>query len=261
MSANEHAELVRTEHADGAARITLDSPANRNALSSGLVDGLRTALAEADRDPAVRLVVLGHTGNTFCAGADLSEVTGASLEEANRARGTELLSLLRDILALRAPVVAQVEGHVRAGGMGLVAACDLAVAGPTSSFALTESRLGLAAAVVSTVVRPRLSDRDAAVLFLTGRRIDAAEAARIGFVTDAPQDAAGAVRELVEEFRAVSPQGLAESKALLNRALLQRFDADAEHLLEQSARLFASDEAREGMTAFLEKRPPRWATA
>jgi enoyl-CoA hydratase len=167
--------------------------------------------------------------------------------------------VLRTIVALGKPVVGRIDGHVRAGGMGLVGACDIVVAGPRATFALTESRLGLAASVISVVVLPRLGDRAASRLFLTGETIDAAAAARLGLVSQAADDTGAAVRELMAALRAGSPQGLRESKILVNRRLLERIDAEAGRVIEQSARLFASDEAREGMRAFLEKRPPRWA--
>jgi enoyl-CoA hydratase len=142
--------------------------------------------------------------------------------------------------------------------MGLVGACDLVVAGPRATFALTEVRLALAASVISLVVLPRLGDRDAARLFLTGEPIDARRAAELGLVTLATEQPQEAVGDLVTALRAAAPQGLQETKALLNDDLLARFDAGRDRVVEQSSRLFASEEAREGMRAFLEKREPRW---
>jgi enoyl-CoA hydratase len=251
--------LVRYEVADGIAAITLDSPANRNALSGRLVSELLESLRQAESDGDVRVVVLGHTGGTFCAGADLGEASAGVADDPATARGKQLILVLRTIVALGKPVIGQIDGHVRAGGMGLVGACDIVVAGPRSTFALTESRLGLAASVISVVVLPRLSDRAASRLFLTGETIDAVAAARLGVVSQAADDSGAAVGELAAALRAASPQGLRESKTLVNHGLLERIDAEAERVIEQSARLFASDEAREGMRAFLEKRPPRWA--
>ena len=140
---------------DRIATLTLDSPENRNALSSRLVGELAAHLRDVEADDAVRAVVLTHTGNTFCAGADLAE--GA--REGGPAKGVaRLVALLRQIIELDKPVVAKVDGNVRAGGLGLFAACDLTVAGLTSSFALTEARLGLSPAVISLTVLPRLTD-------------------------------------------------------------------------------------------------------
>ncbi|WP_329956252.1 enoyl-CoA hydratase family protein [Catenulispora pinistramenti] len=258
---SEQQTLVRYEAQAGVATLTLDSPRNRNALSSRLVAQLHAGLREAAADPGVRAVVLGHTGNTFCAGADLSEATGEPVDPegpvAGRARA--LAGLLRALVELPKPVVAAVDGHVRAGGMGLVAACDLAVAGPAATFALTEARLGVAPSIISLTVLPRLSSRAATRYFLTGEKFDAAQAEAIGLITVAAQDVRAAVGELVAALRLGSPQGLAESKKLVTAPVLAAFDAHADELATASARLFASEEAREGMTAFLQKRPPSWA--
>jgi len=243
------------------ARLTLNSPHNRNALSSTLVNQLHQGLRDAAGDPAVRAVVLGHTGNTFCAGADLSEGSASSDPgEATAQRSREMAELLRAIVEAPLPVIVAVDGHVRAGGMGLVAACDIAVAGPRSTFALTEARIGVAPAIISLTLLPKLSARAAARYYLTGETFDAAVAETIGLITVAADDVDATVGSLVADIGRGSPQGLAASKALTTAAVLAGFDRDAERLAAESARLFVSDEAREGMLAFLEKRPPRWAT-
>ncbi|MEU0838260.1 enoyl-CoA hydratase family protein [Streptomyces sp. NPDC005962] len=249
------AALVRSSGERGIVTLTLDSPHNRNALSARLVAELRAHLAAAGADPEVRAVLLTHTGNTFCAGADLREppaVSGAS----------GLVALLRALVELPKPVVARVTGHVRAGGLGLLGACDISAAGRGASFAFTEARLGLAPAVISMPLLPRLDARAAARYYLTGERFDAAEAARIGLVTvaDPEGDADRALSPVLDGLRRGSPQGLAESKRLVTAEVRQAFDRDGEALAELSARLFASAEAREGMTAFRERREPVWAT-
>ncbi|WP_292976798.1 enoyl-CoA hydratase family protein [Mycobacterium sp.] len=244
------------------ARLTLNSPHNRNALSSALVNQLHEGLSDAAADPAVRVVVLGHTGNTFCAGADLSEGSAANADpaEATTQRSREMAALLRAIVEAPLPVIVAVDGHVRAGGMGLVAAADIAVAGPKSTFALTEARIGVAPAIISLTLLPKLSARAAARYYLTGEKFGATTAASIGLITEAADDVEAAVAALVADIGRGSPQGLAASKALTTAAVLAGFDRDAERLGAESARLFVSDEAREGMLAFLQKRPPRWAT-
>ncbi|MGK5529708.1 enoyl-CoA hydratase family protein [Streptomyces sp. URMC 129] len=240
----------------GVATLTLDSPANRNALSARLVGELAGHLTTAAADPGVRAVVLAHTGTTFCAGADLSEAA----REEGPARGTaRLLALLRQILELPKPVVARVDGHVRAGGLGLLGACDLAVAGPAATFAFTEARLGLAPAIISLTTLPRMPERAAARWYLTGATFDAATAERIGLITEAAGDVDAALAALLDQLRACSPQGLAETKKLTTRGVLRAFDEHGEAVQEVSARLFDSEEAREGVLAWLEKRPPRWA--
>jgi enoyl-CoA hydratase len=243
------------------ARLTLNSPHNRNALSSALVSQLHQGLRDAAADPAVRVAVLGHTGGTFCAGADLSQGSAHSdPAEATAQRSREMAALLRAIVEAPLPVIVAVDGHVRAGGMGLVAAADIAVAGPRSTFALTEARIGVAPAIISLTLLPKLSARAAARYYLTGETFDAATAASIGLITVAADDVEAALAALLADIGRGSPQGLAASKALTTAAMLDGFDRDAERLAAESARLFVSDEAREGMMAFLEKRPPRWAT-
>ncbi|KQU61257.1 enoyl-CoA hydratase [Rhodococcus sp. Leaf278] len=244
---------VLAENSASTAYLTLDSPENRNALSSVLVDELSAGLVAAAENDDVRTIVLGHTGTTFCAGADLREA-GSSPELRTR----QMLDLMRLIIDTPKPVVAQIDGHVRAGGMGLVAACDVAVAGPESSFALTEVRLGLAASVISVAVLPRLSSRAASRYLLTGETFDGATAESIGLITVADAIPAAVVADYMIMFRKCSPQGLAESKQLTTAAIRREIDERGTAVAEQSARLFASDEAREGMMSFLEKRPPSW---
>lgn len=249
-------EIVHRSDDQAIATLTLDSPENRNALSSQLVAELATHLGDIAGDDDVRAVVLTHSGTTFCAGADLAE----SAQEGGPAKGTaRLVALLRQIVELPKPVVARVQGNVRAGGLGLLGACDIVVAGLSSSFALTEARLGLAPAIISLTVLPRLTDRAASRYYLTGDRFDAVEAERSGLVTIAAGDPDEAVSALAASFRVCSPQGLAASKELTTRAMLESFDADARRLSDVSAALFSSPDAQEGIASFLERRPPRWA--
>ncbi|QLL06617.1 enoyl-CoA hydratase family protein [Mycobacterium vicinigordonae] len=252
------------------ARLTLNSPHNRNALSTRLVTQLHDGLRVAAADPAVRMVVLGHTGGTFCAGADLSEAGGGaaggsgspppSAYDLAVARAQEMATLLRDIVSSPLPVIGAINGHVRAGGFGLVGACDIVVAGPKSTFALTEARIGVAPAIISLTLLPKLSTRAAARYYLTGETFGASEAAEIGLISLATDDVDTAVAGLVADIGRGSPQGLAASKALTTTAVLEGFDRDAQRLAEESARLFVSEEAHEGMLAFLQKRPPSWAS-
>jgi enoyl-CoA hydratase len=247
--------LVQYSVDRGIARIALDSPRNRNALSAALVRSLHEALGKAAADQAVRAVELTHTGTTFCAGADLTEALAGGMAEGT----TRLTALLRSIVELPKPVVGSIDGHVRAGGLGLVGACDIVLAGPSSTFAFTEVRLGLAPAMISLTTLPRLDPRAASRYYLTGSVFDAAEAARIGLITEAVSDIDAGTLAVLDAIRACSPQGLRETKILLARPLLDRFDAEAESLAALSARLFGSTEAAEGMQAFQAKRPPSWA--
>jgi methylglutaconyl-CoA hydratase len=247
-------ELVHRDVADGVATVTLDSPRNRNALSAQLRRELRHHLDAAIADPAVRVVVLGHTGPVFCSGMDLRESRGA----ATGAQGVaEFPAVLRTILTAPKPVVARVAGPARAGGIGLLAACDIAVAVDTATFAFTEVRIGVVPAVIAVTVLPRLLPRAAHELFLTGETFDAGRAAAVGLVNAAvPADLLDAeVTRYVELLRLGAPGALAATKALMQRPELETAFAAMQQL---SARHFASAEGQEGMAAFAEKRPPNW---
>ena len=248
-------QLVQYSTDRGIARIALDSPRNRNALSAALVGQLTRALTDAGADDGVRAVELTHTGSTFCAGADLSEASQGGM----KAGAAGVLTLLRHIVTLPKPVVGSIDGHVRAGGLGLVGACDIVLAGPKSTFAFTEVRLGLAPAMISLTTLPRLDPRAASRYYLTGQTFDASTAARIGMITEAVEDIDAGTLAALDALRAASPQGLRETKSLLTPAVLDGFDARADALTELSARLFGSEEAAEGMAAFLAKRRPSWA--
>lgn len=250
-------ELVHYVIDRAIATITLDSPANRNALSAQLVTETTGHLAVAAADEQVRAVVLTHTGSTFCAGADLK---GAAAEGGTEQGTRRMLGLLRTIVELAKPVVARIDGAVRAGGLGIVGACDIAVASDKASFAFTEVRLGLAPAIISLTTLGRMSERAASRYYLTGERFDAAAAAACGLITTAADDLDAEIAVLTDALRSCSPQGLLETKPLTARTALTAFAERADEVQADSARLFGSEEALEGMTAFLQKRPPRWAS-
>ncbi|HET9499398.1 MAG TPA: enoyl-CoA hydratase-related protein [Marmoricola sp.] len=243
--------LVRYDVADEVGTITLDSPHNRNALSKQLVTELFEALRTAESDDA-RVVVLRSADRVFCSGADLSEAAQGGMEEGTKA----LVELQRTIVTHPKPIVTRLAGPVRAGGLGIVAASDLAICQDDVTFAFTESRLGLAPAVISLTVLPRLASRAAYDTFLTGRAFDAHEAAAMGLVTrSVPADRLdAAVEEACAELLKAHPQGLAETKQVLAGELLAHIDAHAEEMRALSARLFASDGAREAMAAFLNRK-------
>ncbi|MEW1683094.1 enoyl-CoA hydratase family protein [Streptomyces sp. T12] len=240
--------LIGRSRTRGVETLSLDAPERRNALSAALVGDLAAALSDAGKDPGVRAVVLTHTGNTFSAGADLKDPPAPSA----------LVGLLRQIVELPRPVVARVTGHVRAGGLGLLAACDVAVASRAATFAFTEVRIGVAPAVISLPLLPRTDPRALARYYLTGERFDADEAARVGLLTAAGDDADDTLAPVLDGLRRSAPEALAETKRLLTARVLETFDRDADALTALSARLFASAHAREGMTAFLERRDPEW---
>ncbi|HEX6257271.1 MAG TPA: enoyl-CoA hydratase-related protein [Euzebyales bacterium] len=243
---------IRTAHDGRVHTITLASPHNRNALSRPLLTGLRTALGAVAADDQAQLVVLRAEGPAFCAGADLQEAAAADAA-AQAATSDRMLGVLRAIVTLPVPVLAVVHGPVRAGGIGLVAACDLAVASADATFAAGEVRLGLAPAVISTVVVPRLSDRDASLLLLGAGTIAAPEAAEVGLVTAAvpPHDLDAKVADVIEQLCASPRQGLVATKRLLNRSLVARIDADGPAMAELSANLFQSEVAQSRFRQFL----------
>jgi len=245
-------ELVHLDVADQVATITLDSPHNRNALSRQLVTELFERLETAAGDHAVKVVVIRSSGRVFCSGADLSEATSQGMEHGAR----EIVRLQRLIVTMGKPVVVEVGGPVRAGGIGIVAAADLAIAAEDASFALTEVKLGLAAAIISLTVHHRMNPRAASLTTLGGEVFSGTEAAAYGLVTKAvPADRlADEVRELCASLATGAAQGLRESKRILNHELLERIDTRGEEMATLSARLFASDEAKEAMTAFLSRK-------
>lgn len=228
--------------------LSLDATGTRNALSAALVTALGDALADCGEDPEVRAVVLTHTGTTFCAGADLRDPPAPD----------GLVALLRRIVELPKPVVARVTGHVRAGGLGLLAACDIAAASTAATFAFTEVRIGVAPAVISLPVLPRADPRALARYYLTGERFGPAEAVRLGLLTAVADDVDDALAPVLDGLRRASPEALAETKRLLTARVLETFDRDADGLTALTARLFSSGQAREGMTAFLERRDAAW---
>lgn len=243
--------LVTYDVADDVATITLDSPHNRNALSRQLVTELLAALERAGSDDAARVVVLRSSGRVFCSGADLSEAAAGSMEEG----ALTIVRLQRAILTLPKPVVVELLGAVRAGGIGIVAAADVVVAATDATFALTEVKLGLAPAAISLTVLPRMTSRAAALAALSGEVFDGTQAASYGLVTTAvPADSLSAeVARVVASLVTGAPQGLRETKALLTRDLVDHLDARGPEVAALSARLFGSDEAKAAMTAFLSR--------
>jgi methylglutaconyl-CoA hydratase len=248
--------LVRSGTADGMATITLDSPRNANALSTGLLAQLRVAVEEAIADREVRVVVLTGAGKVFCAGADLKEA------QTNPAGAT---SPMADVVGLLwdspKPVICRVNGAARAGGIGLVAASDIAIAVDRATFAFSEVRIGVIPAVISVPCLRRVASRAAAEYFLTGEVFDAARAAEIGLLTRAvPAERLDAeVARYAAMLLRGAPGALAGTKGVLRDAGSESFADGLGRMTELSGRFFGSDEAREGMAAFAAKRDPAWA--
>lgn len=242
------AELVHLAVQSGIATITLDSPTNRNALSIALRAQLSDALACSADDDSIRAVVIDHTGPVFCAGMDLTEPPDAI---------SELPSILERISNHPKPIVAKLGGHARAGGIGLLAAADIAVGAQHATFAFTEVRIGVVPAVISVTVLPRLLRHAAHELFLTGEVFDATRANAIGLVNSVvPADQ---LDSEVNRYTGMLTKGGPEALALTKQLLTGAAPRDYAAMLEISAARFASAEGREGIRAFAEKRPPSWA--
>ena len=251
------AELVHYTVDTGVATITLDSPHNRNALSAQLRRELRDHLVTAADDPAVRVIVLDHTGPVFCAGMDLKEAgsAGSSTDGVN-----EFPEILTRLWTSPKPVVARLAGPARAGGVGIVAAADIAGAAADATFAFTEVRLGLVPAVISVTVLPRLLPRAAHELFLTGETFTAARAVEIGLLNAAvpASELDAEVRRYTDMLALGGPTALAATKEMLRRARPADLADDFADMLELSAGFFAGAEGQEGIAAFAQKRPPKW---
>ncbi|AOS65079.1 enoyl-CoA hydratase/carnithine racemase [Actinoalloteichus hymeniacidonis] len=251
---------MRHRVANGTATITLDSPRNRNALSATLRRELRAHLLADIADESVRVIVLDHTGPVFCSGMDLRESRDATAGDQGVNEFPEILEL---IWTSPKPVVARLAGPARAGGVGLVAAADIAVAVDTATFAFSEVRLGVVPAVISVTVLPRLAAKAAHELFLTGETFDAARAVDIGLLNSAvPADRLDAE---IDRFTGMlakgGPNALAATKAMLRAPRAGSLAEEFAEMLALSARHFAGEEGQEGIRAFAEKRLPGWVVA
>lgn len=247
------------------ATITLDSPANRNALSRQLVADLAAALDRAEHDD-VRAVVLTHTAPVFCAGADLKEraadtsTSPDSTSPGSNSAGNPMASAMQRLATMRAVTIAAVDGPVRAGGIGLMASCDLVVVNASITFALTEVRIGVAPAIISVPILARCGWSKLAAAWLTGEPFTAAAARDMGLVTHVTDDVAGTVSGLVQGVLAGAPGAVAVAKQVLRQPTPSMDDPEVmAEMTALSDRLFRSEEAAEGMRAFAEKRAPRWA--
>jgi methylglutaconyl-CoA hydratase len=248
--------LVRSATDGQIATVTLDSPASRNALSSALLTQLHAALAAAIADTVVRVIVLTGAGPAFCAGADLKEAA------ASRAAAPALFpQIIELIFGSPKPVICRVNGSARAGGIGLIAVCDIAIAGLGATFAFTEVRIGAVPAIIAVPCLRRMPSRAAAEYFLTGQTFDAERAQQIGLLTRAVPEAD--LDAQTERYAGMllrgAPGALALTKGILREAPALSMADGLTSMAELSARRFASAEAREGMAAFAEKREPTWA--
>ena len=256
--------VVLQRAADGVARVTLARPERHNAFDDAIVGELRAALEDVAEDPAVRVVVLAAEGRSFSAGADLGwmrRMADAGEAEA-LADALALAALLRRLHGMPQPTLALVQGPAYGGGVGLVAACDLAVAAEGATFRLSEVRLGLVPAVIAPYLVAAMGPRAARRAALTAETLDAGRALEVGLVDEVvpAEDLEDAGRRLVEQLLPNGPAAMREVKGLMDAVagapLDDRLELDTAGRI---ARVRASAEGREGVEAFLERRPPRWA--
>ncbi|MDN5892554.1 MAG: enoyl-CoA hydratase family protein [Nocardioides sp.] len=245
-------ELVKYSVSKGIAILTFDSQHNRNALSKQLVTEFHEGLGRAAEDDEVKVVVVRAEGRTFCSGADLSEASDQGMEQA----AGVIVELQRSIVTHPKPVITRLHGAVRAGGIGIVAASDIAISADDATYAFTEVKLALTPAAISLTVLPRMTDRSAGLTFLTGETFDGRAAAEAGLVTVAvpESDLDAEVDKVCSALVTGHPQGLRETKRLLGAHLVENIDTNGGDLAKLSARLFGSDEAREAMLSFLSRK-------
>lgn len=246
-----HAELDR-----GVFTITLNDHDRRNALSQEMSKAFVAAADRVDEDPMIRVVVLTNSGSSFCAGADLSE----RANDSSTTLMIDPLALAHRIMDSSKIWVGRIAGHAIAAGTGLAAACDLSIAHRDAKFGFTEVRLGVAPAVMSTVCLPKMRLGDARSAFLRGQLFDGTEAARLGLVDQAvaPSELDREVSAVVDDLLLGAPGALAATKDILRHVPDMATDERVSWAKARSAELFDSDEAAEGIAAFMEKRPPSW---
>lgn len=252
--------VTKYDRRGAAAWIRLDSPANRNALSAALVAELAAHLDAALRDDAVRCIVLSGAGSVFCAGADLKD-RGAGLGR-TQSGDSPFVRVLKTLWNAPKPVIAAVGGHAFGGGIGLIAACDIAIAVEAAKFGFSEVRVGVVPATISVLVIPKLGVHQSMRLFLTGERFDAQRAREYGLLhrVVAADALEGAVQEEVDAIALGGPNAVREAKRLVREVAALPMDEAFRRAEALIGELFASPEAAEGAAAFLEKRPPSWTT-
>lgn len=246
---------------DAVATLTINRPEARNSLSHDVVVELRGALQEAKRDPAVRVIVITGAGTIFCAGADLNSFRQEQPELDRYYQRRQLADLFLDMTDLGKPTIARVNGHALAGGFGLVASCDLAIAVDTAQFGLPEVNVGLFPMMVLAIVIRNLPRKAAMELTLTGKRIDAGEAARLGLVNRVvpAQQLDAEVDGLAAELAKKSPVGMKLGLEAFYRMQDMSFPSAVAYLQDQLALLGLSEDLKEGVAAFFEKREPRFS--
>lgn len=250
---------------DGVARVTINRPERRNAMSWEVMHGLRRVLARASQDSDVRVVVLAGAGDdAFCAGADLGKMTGADEPDAGVLAVHEERGVLAEVFdalwRLGKPTVARVQGFALAGGFGLALACDLVVASERARFGAPEVNVGLWPYIITVPLVRSMPPKQALELMLTGRMVDAAEGQRLGFVTRvvAPEELDDAVSKLAQTLAAKSPAVMKLGRDAFYAVWDMAAPEALAHLHAMLSLTAQTEDAAEGIAAFLEKRAPRW---
>ncbi|MBS1213283.1 MAG: enoyl-CoA hydratase/isomerase family protein [Proteobacteria bacterium] len=256
-------QTLEIERQNSVATIWMNRPDRHNAFDENLIAELTAAFQALETDESVRVAVLAGRGKSFSAGADLNwmkRAAGYTVEQ-NLADARQLATMLRTLAELRKPTIARVHGAALGGGMGLAAACDLCVASTAASFATSEARFGLIPATIGPYVLRAIGARQASRYFLTAERMDARRAWELGLAHELtePDELDARIRDIVNALVAGGPQAQAAAKDLI-RALADRpvDDALVKDTAQRIARIRATPEAKEGLSAFLEKRPPNW---
>lgn len=247
----------------GVATITLSRPEKRNAISFQLVDELLRALDEIERSRA-QVVILTGAGKAFCAGLDLDELKSllGKTHEENVQDSTRMAGIFRRLYEFPRPTIAAVNGAAVAGGTGLATMCDFTLAVPEAKFGYTEVRIGFVPAIVSSILVWQVGHKIARDLLLTGRLFDSAEGHRLGLVNEVvtPDQLMLRARELAAQLLENSPSSVRATKKLINSFLAGQLDQQIAAAIEDNARIRTTPDFREGITAFLEKRKPRWSS-
>lgn len=255
-------EHSRVEHKDGVATVTLARADARNAMNAGLIEEITRSMRELAEDDGVQVVILTGEGDYFCAGADIEYMrdTANFSREENQQDARELAAMFGAVEECPKPVVANVRGAAIGGGVGLVAAADVAVAEEGTVFAFSEVRLGISPATIAPFVVRKIGHSQARALFLTGERFDASRAYEIGLIHQVAAEGKldGMVRGKVEGLLAGGPEALAATKALLRELREASPEEATEITARRIAELRTGEEGQEGLAAFLEKREPAW---
>lgn len=257
-----HYETLLVAREGSSAVITLNRPEKRNALSPQMIAELQDALSHSEADDQVRTVVITGAGSCFCAGMDLEflkTLAAHSLEE-NLEDSRRMAGFFQRLYTFPKPLIAAVNGAAIAGGCGLATLCDFTLAVPEARFGYTEARIGFLPALVSVFLRRMVGEKHARDLLLSARLLDAAEAYRIGLVSEVvpAADLLRRARELAHQLEANSPSSLRRTKTLLVDCVLPELERELTLAIEANAAIRLTADFREGLAAFLEKRPPRW---